>query len=73
MGQVRQTVRVEQHFVVQCMVGFSSGLAAGISTVITLSEYTIIENFYGARMVLRETERVSLEKLQLWHATASTS
>jgi hypothetical protein len=41
--------------------------------VITVSDYTINENFDGARMVLPETERVSLEKLRLWHATASTS
>ncbi len=53
--------------------GLAASLAAGIPTVITLSDYTINENFDGARMVLREAERVSLEKLQLWHATASTS
>ncbi len=29
--------------------------------MITRSDYTINDNFYGARMVLRETEPVSLE------------
>lgn len=53
--------------------GLAASLAAGIPTVITVSDYTINENFDGARMVLAETESVSLEKLRLWHATASTS
>jgi HAD superfamily hydrolase (TIGR01509 family) len=53
--------------------GLAASLAAGIPTVITLSDYTINENFDGARMVLAEAERVSLEKLRLWHATASAS
>mgnify|MGYP003598175334 FL=1 len=53
--------------------GLAASLAAGIPTVITLSEYTINENFDGARIVLHETDRLSLDKLQLWHATASTS
>ena len=53
--------------------GLAASLAAGIPTVITVSDYTIHENFDGARLVLAETERVSLDKLRLWHATASTS
>lgn len=53
--------------------GLASSLAAGIPTVITVSDYTINENFDGARMVLHETDQVTLEKLRLWHATASTS
>ncbi len=53
--------------------GLAASLAAGIPTVITVSDYTINENFDGARMVLHETDAVSLDKLPLWHATASTS
>lgn len=53
--------------------GLTAALAAGIPTVITISDYTINENFDGARMVLPEADRVSLDKLRLWHATASTS
>ena len=53
--------------------GLAASLAAGIPTVITVSDYTINENFEGARMVLPEADRVSLDKLRLWHATASTS
>lgn len=53
--------------------GLTASLAAGIPTVITVSDYTIHENFDGARLVLAETDCVSLEKLRLWHATASTS
>jgi beta-phosphoglucomutase-like phosphatase (HAD superfamily) len=53
--------------------GLTASLAAGIPTVITLSDYTINENFDGARMVLAEADHVSLDKLRLWHATASTS
>lgn len=53
--------------------GLAASLAAGIPTVITVSDYTINENFDGARMVLHETDQVTLEKLRLWHATASTS
>ena len=53
--------------------GLAASLAAGIPTVITLSEYTINEDFEGARMVLAEADRVSLDQLRLWHATASTS
>jgi hypothetical protein len=48
-------------------------VGAGIPTVITISDYTLNENFDGARMVLAESERLSLDKLKLWHATASTS
>jgi HAD superfamily hydrolase (TIGR01509 family) len=53
--------------------GLTAAMAAGIPTVITISDYTINENFEGARMVLTATERLSLDKLKLWHATASTS
>ncbi len=50
--------------------GLAASLAAGIPTVVTVSDYTLHENFDGARMVLAATECVALEKLQLWHATA---
>lgn len=53
--------------------GLAASLAAGIPTVITLSDYTHEEDFEGARMVLHETEQLSLDALRLWHATASTS
>ncbi|MDR0578545.1 MAG: HAD-IA family hydrolase [Candidatus Accumulibacter sp.] len=53
--------------------GLAASLAAGIPTVITLSDYTREEDFEGARMVLHETEPLRLETLRLWHATASTS
>ena len=53
--------------------GLAASLAAGIPTVITTSDYTAHENFDGARMVLHATDVVTLEKLHLWHATASTS
>jgi HAD superfamily hydrolase (TIGR01509 family) len=53
--------------------GLTAAMAAGIPTVITISDYTINENFEGARMVLTGKERLSLDKLKLWHATASTS
>lgn len=53
--------------------GLAASLAAGIPTVITLSDYSINENFDGARMVLSEADRISLDRLRLWHATASTS
>jgi HAD superfamily hydrolase (TIGR01509 family) len=53
--------------------GLAASLAAGIPTVVTVSDYTINENFDGARMVLPEADRVSLDKLRLWHATASSS
>ena len=53
--------------------GLAASLAAGIPTVITVSDYTVNENFDGARMVLHESYHLSLDKLRLWHATASTS
>ncbi len=53
--------------------GLAASLAAGIPTVITLSDYTHDEDFEGARMVLHETDHLSLDALRLWHATASTS
>ena len=51
----------------------AAALAAGIPTVITISDYTINENFDGARIVVTGKERLSLDKLKLWHATASAS
>lgn len=53
--------------------GLAASMAAGIPTVITMSDYTHDEDFDGARTVLHETEHLSLDKLRLWHATASTS
>ena len=53
--------------------GLTAAMAAGIPTVITVSDYTINENFDGARMVLAATDPISLDQLRLWHATASTS
>jgi HAD superfamily hydrolase (TIGR01509 family) len=61
----------------QCMTiedsahGLAASLAAGIPTVITISDYTIHETFDGARMVLPRGETLSLDQLRLWHATAS--
>jgi HAD superfamily hydrolase (TIGR01509 family) len=53
--------------------GLAASLAAGIPTVVTVSDYTINEDFAGARMVLAEADGVSLEKLRLWHATAGAA
>lgn len=50
--------------------GLAASLAAGIPTVVTVSDYTTRESFPGARMVLANTEQLSLEKLRLWHDTA---
>jgi len=50
--------------------GLAASLAAGIPTVVTVSDYTIHENFDGARMVLPQADRITLEQLRLWHATA---
>ena len=50
--------------------GLAASLAAGIPTVVTVSDYTNQEDFAGARMVLAAVEGVTLEKLRLWHATA---
>jgi HAD superfamily hydrolase (TIGR01509 family) len=52
--------------------GLTASLAAGIPTVITISDYTVTENFDGARMVLPQKNMFSLEQLRLWHATAVT-
>ena len=51
--------------------GLAASLAAGIPTVISVSDYTSDESFEGARMVLPESEPLVLELLQHWHATAS--
>ena len=53
--------------------GLAASLAAGIPTVVTVSDYTLNENFDGARMVLHESDTVSLEQLRLWHATAGAA
>ncbi len=53
--------------------GLMSSISAGVPTVVTMRSYAIEDDYYGARMVLHETDQLSLEKLRLWHATASTS
>lgn len=53
--------------------GLAASLAAGIPTVVTVSDYTINENFDGARMVLPLSGGVTLEQLRLWHATAGSA
>ena len=53
--------------------GLTASMSAGIPTVVTLSDYHYDEDFDGARLVLHETEELTLDKLRLWHATASTS
>lgn len=50
--------------------GLAASLAAGIPTVVTVSDYTLNENFDGARMVLPQADRITLEQLRLWHETA---
>jgi len=50
--------------------GLAASLAAGIPTVVTISDYTRKENFAGARMVLPADEGFTLEKLRLWHASS---
>lgn len=50
--------------------GLAASLAAGIPTVVTVSDYTMSESFPGARTVLAGTEQITLEKLRLWHDTA---
>ena len=50
--------------------GLAASLAAGIPTVISVSDYTVNESFEGARMVLPENEHLVLEQLSHWHATA---
>jgi HAD superfamily hydrolase (TIGR01509 family) len=52
--------------------GLAACLAAGIPTVITVSDYTAHESFAGARMVLPPGVSMSLEELRLWHATAGS-
>jgi HAD superfamily hydrolase (TIGR01509 family) len=53
--------------------GLAASLAAGIPTVVTVSDYTMHENFEGARMVRHETDSLSLDQLRLWHATAGAA
>lgn len=48
--------------------GLAASLAAGIPTVITLSDYSLNEDFAGARMVLEPSEQITLERLRAWHA-----
>lgn len=50
--------------------GLAASLAAGIPTVITISDYTLNEDFAGARMVLEPNEQITLERLRAWHADA---
>lgn len=49
--------------------GLASSLAAGIPTVITISDYTRNECFDGARVVLSKPGELTLERMRLWHAT----
>jgi HAD superfamily hydrolase (TIGR01509 family) len=49
--------------------GLTASMAAGIPTVVTVSDYTAHENFDGARMVLTKGGSLTLERLRLWHAT----
>lgn len=51
--------------------GLAASIAAGIPTVITVSDYTVNENFDGARMVLPQAELITLDQLRLWHATTN--
>lgn len=53
--------------------GLAASHAAGIPTVILGSDYSLSENFEGARMVLQREEMFSLEQLRLWHATAASA
>lgn len=53
--------------------GLAASLAAGIPTVVTVSDYTLNENFEGARMVRHEADSLSLDQLRLWHATAGAA
>lgn len=50
--------------------GLAASLAAGIPTIVTLSDYKTDEAFDGARMVLQPDQGLSLEALRMWHATA---
>ncbi|MBV2234898.1 MAG: HAD-IA family hydrolase [Sterolibacterium sp.] len=47
--------------------GLAASLSAGIPTVITISDYTLNEDFAGARMVLPPHEQITLERLRAWH------
>lgn len=49
--------------------GLAASLAAGIPTVVTVSDYTANENFDGARVVLSRPGELTLERVRLWHAT----
>jgi HAD superfamily hydrolase (TIGR01509 family) len=48
--------------------GLAASMAAGIPTVVTVSDYTANENFNGARMVISKPDVMTLERLRLWHA-----
>jgi HAD superfamily hydrolase (TIGR01509 family) len=50
--------------------GLAAATAAGIPTVIVGSDYREPGDLGGARMVLGQGERLSLDQLRLWHATA---
>jgi beta-phosphoglucomutase-like phosphatase (HAD superfamily) len=51
--------------------GLAASLAAGIPTVITVSDYTSNEDFAGACMVIRPADRVSFDSLRLCHAATA--
>lgn len=53
--------------------GLAASLAAGIPTVVTVSDYTVSENFDGARMVLPLKDQMSIDQLRLWHVTAANA
>lgn len=50
--------------------GLAAAMAAGIPTVITVSDYTREEDFEGARMILTGSESLTLQRLRMWHDTA---
>lgn len=51
--------------------GLAASLHAGIPTVITLSDYSVSEDFSGARMVLGQGDRITLDRLRVWHDSAA--
>ena len=69
-AEERDAAKAAMRVHVEAMLAFH---AAGIPTVVTMRSYAKEDEYYGARLVLHETEQLVLEKLRLWHATASTS
>ncbi|MCK9381220.1 MAG: HAD-IA family hydrolase [Sulfuritalea sp.] len=53
--------------------GLKASLAAGLATVITLTDYTREHDFAGALAVLPDLGRVALPLLRHWHETAYAS